>query len=53
MMLPASGAMWEDASSSAGQAEPNEMLWYGVIDRLCQTEAGTHRGLSSIHYAND
>lgn len=25
MMLPASDAVWEDASSSAGQAEPNEM----------------------------
>lgn len=52
-MLPASDAIWEDASSSAGQVDPNEMLWYRVIDHLCQTKAGIHRGLSSIHYAND
>lgn len=42
-----------EASSSAGQAGPKEMLWYQVIDHFCQTKAGIHRGLSSIHYASD
>lgn len=50
IMLPASDA--SRCFSLAVQAEPNEMVRYGVIDHLCQTKAGIHRGLSSIHYVN-
>lgn len=53
VVLLASDATRRDAFSLAGQAEPNEMVGYGVIDHLCQTKTGIHKGLSYIHYASD
>lgn len=43
----------KDPFSPADPAGLNENLRYVVIDHHCQTKAGIHSGLSSIHYAND